>query len=181
MLLQEKRQIAICVTTVLMVGWFVLLDYMPVWKRMNSVKKSRTAQKRAIERVATKKGQIPKLEKQLEQLRLKVENYEKQIPKDRNLGDFLQMIADLMTQQGLREQLIEPGSEVKEGKLQCIPVTMKCKGNLEQLFEFYNLLQNMDRLVRIEDVKLVNESNFSGDVSMHTNAVIYYRMEAGKG
>ena len=56
-----------------------------------------------------------------------------------------------------------------------------CKGSLKQIFEFYKALQGLDRLVRIEQVKLVNDNDFSGRVSMHTEAVIYYRAGATQG
>jgi hypothetical protein len=51
---------------------------------------------------------------------------------------------------------------------------MQCKGRLTQIFEFYKQLQKLDRLVRIEQVKLVNDSSFEGEVSMETKLVIYY-------
>jgi Tfp pilus assembly protein PilO len=58
---------------------------------------------------------------------------------------------------------------------------MQGKGRLKQIFEFFGRLQSLDRLVRIEQVKLVNDRDFSGEVSMQTKAVIYYRTEAGQG
>jgi len=36
-------------------------------------------------------------------------------------------------------------------------------------------------LIRIERVELVNDNNFSGEVSMQTKAVIYYRDKVGQG
>jgi hypothetical protein len=58
---------------------------------------------------------------------------------------------------------------------------MKCKGKLAQIFEFYRRLQGMDRSVRIEQVKLFNDSDFSGEVSMDAKAVIYYMAKVGQG
>ena len=114
-------------------------------------------------------------------LQQKLENYETNIPEQRDLGVFLHRIADLMNEHKLSGQVIEPRKEIKTDKLNCIPVNMKCKGKLAQIFEFYRRLQMLDRLVRIEQVELRNDSDFSGRaVSMDAKAVIYYSAKAGQ-
>ena len=93
----------------------------------------------------------------------------------------MQRIANLMNEHNLQGQLIQPGKEIKAGELNCIPVNMQCKGRLSQIFEFYRRVQGLDRLVRIEHVKLVNDGDFGGEVNMQINAVIYYGAEVGQG
>ncbi len=77
--------------------------------------------------------------------------------------------------------MIEPLKEVKSEELNCIPVNMECKGKLAHIFEFYRRLQGLDRLVRIEQVKLTNDSDYNGQVSMEARTVIYYRAKVGQG
>jgi hypothetical protein len=40
-------------------------------------------------------------------------------------------------------------------------------------------LQTLDRLIRIEQIKLSNDGKYKGQVSMETKAVIYYRAKVG--
>jgi hypothetical protein len=42
-------------------------------------------------------------------------------------------------------------------------------------------MQSLDRLVRIEHVELVNDSDFTGEVSLQTKVVIYYRPKSQRG
>jgi Tfp pilus assembly protein PilO len=77
--------------------------------------------------------------------------------------------------------VIEPHKEVKGEKLNCIPVNIQCKGKLDRIFEFYRRLQGLDRLVRIEQVKLTNDSDYDGQVTMEARAVIYYSAKVGQG
>jgi Tfp pilus assembly protein PilO len=77
--------------------------------------------------------------------------------------------------------VVAPGEEIKADKLNCMPVNMQCKGKLGQIFEFYRQLQRLDRLVRIESVKLVNSDDLSGQVSMQTRTVVYYRPNVDQG
>jgi len=163
------------------VGGFVLFRYLPLQRRIKAVKQTRAAQRLAIAKGTVDGGQLPLLREQLLKLQRQLGNFEANIPEQRELGVFLQRIANLMNEHNLREQVIEPREEIEADELNCIPVSMKCKGKLTQVFEFYRRLQKLDRMVRIEQVKLHNDSDFSGVVSMETRAVVYYRAEVGKG
>jgi len=74
-----------------------------------------------------------------------------------------------------------PGREIEADKLNCIPVSMQCKGELAQIFRFYRQLQDMDRMVRIEKVMLTNDSSYNGRASMTTEVVVYYRTKVEQG
>jgi len=181
MLFRERQQLAICVVAGVMVGGFVLLRYLPLSKRMKAIRQTKAAQTLTIAKGAADNKQLLLLKEQLLKLQRKLENYEANIPEQRDLGVFLHRIADLMNEHKLSEQVIEPRKEIKTEKLNCIPVNMQCKGKLAQIFEFYRRLQALDRLVRIEQVKLSNDSDFSGEVGMEAKAVIYYRTKVGQG
>ena len=175
---RERRQIVICIVAGAMVGGFVLFRYLPLQERMKSVERTKAAQMLAIAEASSEGMQLPALKEQLLKLQGLAGNYERQVPVGRDLGVFLHRITNLMNEHNLEGQLIQLGQEIEAGGLNCIPVDMQCKGRLAQLFEFYKSLQSMDRLIRIEQVKLESESDFSGEVSMQTQAVVYYRSKA---
>jgi Tfp pilus assembly protein PilO len=164
-----------------MVGGFVMFSYLPLRRETEFIRQAYASQKLAISKALDESRQIPAAREQLFGLQASVGNYERQIPAQRELGEFLQKIADLMDEHNLKGQMIQPGKEIRTGDLNCIPVNMQCKGRLSQIFEFYKSVQGLDRLVRIERVKLVNDGDFGGEVTVQTNAVIYYRAEAGQG
>ncbi len=180
MLFRERQQIAICVAAGVIVSGFVLLRYLPLQKRIKAVKQTRTAQRLAIAKGIADSRQLPLLKEQLLKLQRQLGKYEANIPERRALGTFLRRIADLMNEHNLKEQVIQPDKEIAVEALKCIPVSMQCKGKLAQIFEFYKSLQELDRLVCIEQVKLVNNRDFNGEVSMETKAVIYYRSKKVK-
>ena len=181
MLFRERQQIVIFCLAGAMVGGFVLLRYLPLRKRIKVIEQRRAARTLAITKASAESRGLPVLKEELLKLQRVVGNYEANIPGQMALGAFLHRIANLMNEHNLKEQLIQPGEEIEADELNCIPVNMQCKGKLMQIFKFYESLQGLDRLVRIEQVKLVNESNFSGEVSMQTKAVIYYRSEGKQG
>jgi len=157
-----------------MVGAFVFFRYLPLRARNKGLKEQKALKILQVSEQRARSGQIPLLEAQLEELRAVVGDYEAKIPTDRALGPFLSTIADLMNRHNLTEQVITPEQQVPAEQLTCIPVKMQCKGRLAELFGFFDQLQKLQRLIRIERVKLTNDPEFSGQVSMETRAVVYY-------
>ncbi len=174
---RERRQILILCLIGAIVGGFVVFRYLPLRGKMKAIEQRRAVQTVAIAKASAESEQLPVLRGQLLKLQRTVGNYERQVPDRRELGVFLQQITNLMNEQNLKKQVIAPAMEIRMEKLNCIPVNMQCKGKLNQIFEFYKRLREMDRLVRIEQINLVNEGDFSGEVSMKTKANIYYRTE----
>jgi len=181
MLFRKRQQLMIFVAAGVIIGGFGLFRYLPLRRRIKVARQTKAAQALTIAKGTADGKQLPLLKEQLLELQRELENYEANIPERSDIGVFLQKIAGLMNEHNLRGQVIEPRKEIKAEKLNCIPVNMKCKGRLTQIFEFYRRLQGMDRLIRIEQVKLFNDSDFSGEVGMEAKAVIYYRAQAGQG
>ena len=181
MLFRDKQQITICVIAAAIVCVFVLLWYLPLRSKTNAAKQAKAERAIAIAKGTADARQLPLLEEQLLKLEARLGDYEANIPAQRAHGVFLHRIADLMKEHGLSEQVITPGEEIEADRFNCIPVSMRCKGELAQISEFYRRLQTQDRLVRIEKVKLSNDNSYSGQVNMETEAVVYYRAKVEQG
>jgi len=179
MFFRERQQLTICVVAGVIVCVFVLFWYLPLCKRMKAVNQAKTAQTLAIAKGAADSRQLPLLKEQLLKLQNKLGNYQVNIPETNTFGGFLGSVTDLMNENNLKEQEVTPGEEVKAGQFNCIPVSISCKGELAQIFNLYRQFQALDRLVRIEQVKLSNDSGYKGHVSMETKAIIYYRAKVG--
>lgn len=160
------------------VAGFVWFQYLPLKKARKVLGQRRVTQTLAIARSMKESKQVPILEEQLRKLRRTVGDYEVNIPAERALGVFLHRVANLMSEYHLTEQVVQPGKEIEMDELTCIPLDMQCKGKLKQIFEFFRHMRRLDRLVRIMHVKLTNDRDFSGQVTMQTKAMLYYKMES---
>jgi len=177
----KKQQLAIFIIAGVMIADFVLFGYLPLHTRLEDLGQAINTQKLAITRAADESVRMPPLKEQLQKMQNAVAGYQAGVPEQRDLGLFLQQIAALMNEQNLRDQQVQPADEIVVGTLGCIPVNIQGRGRLPQLFEFYKSLQKLDRLVRIERIELSNDNNFSGELSMQTRIVIYYRTQVNKG
>ena len=177
----KKRQIAICIAAIMIIGGFLAFRYWPIHKRMKAIDRERVNARIATNKALALSRKLPGFENEKLEVQEAVSNYAQQVPGNRDLGNFLHRIAELMNAHELSGQKIEPGKEIRTEKVNGIPVDMHCKGRLEQIFGFYKSLQNLDRLVRIDRVELKNGSGFSGNISMQTQAVIYYELKNKQG
>ena len=173
--LRNRKQLIICVSAAVLVLGFILLRYLPMHKKLASIHRDIADRQAGIDLASAQEQQFDSLVSQMQKLKVQVSNYQENIPTERDLGGFLQLIAKLMNEHDLKEQQVQPGEEIKADQLNCIPITMNCKGELNQVFSFFESLQGLERSVRIEHVKLTNEKDFSGIVNLQTKAIIYYR------
>ncbi len=172
-----KKQLVICLVAAVLVVGFLLLRYFPLRRRAQMVEQARTEHKLALAEMRSRSKQLSVLDRQLHDLRLQVGDYDQRIPQQRGLAAFLQTVSDLMDEHQLADQQVLRGSEMEVDSLGCIPLTVQCRGTLKQVFGFYKELQGLQRLVRVELVKLENNDAFTGTVSMETEAVVYYRRD----
>jgi Tfp pilus assembly protein PilO len=170
----RKRQMWVYLVGALFIIDFVFYGYLPSQRRLRSLHSATTRQVHLIRTAAAQSRELPKLKLRLKNVEEVVDNYEAHVPAERALGKFLQEIARIMDQHNLADQVVVPQSEIACAGANCIPVHMNCRGSLKEVFGFFTDFQAMGRTVRIEKVTLKNDSEYSGQVSMHTEAVIFY-------
>jgi Tfp pilus assembly protein PilO len=180
-LFREKQQIMICLTAAIAFGGFFLFRFLPLHKKNKAVKQTRNSQNITIAKGIADSELLPLFMEQLHKLKSELGNFEANIPDQRDLGIFVHEIAELMNTYKLKEQQITPKPEIAMDELNCIPVSLQCRGNLAQIFKFSQKLQELERLIRIQKVKLTNDDDYKGQVLMESDVVIYYRPELTHG
>jgi Tfp pilus assembly protein PilO len=176
----EKQQLGIFAAIIGMTAVFAVLQYMPLRSRAHAMEQVKAAQLSTGTKTETQIKNLPAMRTQLAQMQVTIGNYEEKIPDERKLGTFLQEIADVMNKHNLSDQVVQPDSEIKIDNIACIPVRMQCSGTLRQIFEFFESLRKIERLMRIEQVQFKNDHNLTGMVTMVARADIYYRTSAAQ-
>ena len=172
--IKEKKQLAIITASVLMLLGFLLLRYIPLRSKAEHLALDTNEIKEQIDQASTQSGQLSLLREKLANLQKTTGLYETKVPSEMSLGVFLQEMATLMNNHGLTEQKVLPGEEHQAGVLKSIPITMYCKGTTSQVFDFFESLPQLDRSIRIEDISLVNDADYSGLIAMQATVIIYY-------
>lgn len=175
--LDRQQVIIICIGS-LLIGGFGAFKYVPILRQKNAVKKQMDQQVQVIEEVRARSVLVPELRQKKHETELKLQEFSQKIPPGRNFAQLWQQIADVMNEHKLKEQLVQPGPELKTSRICSIPLTIECKGSLNQLFSFFRDLESFDRLIRFEEIQFENDTDFTGFVKMNAKANIYYQPES---
>lgn len=171
----DRQQLIIVLLGVLVGGGFAIFRYIPIVRQKYTIQKEMEQQDQVIDEICSLSVLIPELKQQKNQLEKQLLPFEQKVPRGRNLAELWRHIAEVMNECGLTDQLVQPGAELKSDQLCSIPLTIECKGSMEQIFSLFKSLENVDRLVRVEEVNLENEKDFSSTVKMKARASVYYQ------
>lgn len=171
----QRKQIVIGLTAAVIIVCCLVFVHIPMNLKVRAFRSRQGVAELFVRQVEAQSGRLSQMAGQRDELSRQVEKYESSVPQGRNLGEFLQVIAALMDKYELKDQSVKPENEIAADRINCIPIDMHCRGKLARLFEFYKSLQSLDRLVRIEKLKLENDRDLTGEVSMETRAIIFYR------
>jgi Tfp pilus assembly protein PilO len=174
---KNKQQISVYIVAGMLITDFIFFGYLPSHQRIKSLSRASAQQAQIISNAAAQQTALPEMRKKLQQYLDMTENFEAVIPAQRKLGEFLQQIDNIIRENELTNQIVAPEAEIKAEDVSCIPIAIECKGSLLHIFKFFQSLQQLDRLVRVEHVKLENDKSFNGIVKMNTRIVIFYRIQ----
>ncbi len=142
---------------------------------MAEIRRTRDQQVSALAQVRQYTMGIPALRRQADDLRVKLADYDRRIPPDRQFANLWHRMAEVMDKHNLQEQVVQPGAETTSQIVGCIPITIQCSGTLEQIFEFLKSLADFERLIRIEELQLQNDAEYSGQIKLSAAAKVYYQ------
>jgi len=170
----DKQQLIILALSAVILCGFGVFQYIPIARQKHAIGVQMKQQDQLSNMIYSQSVLLPELKHQEKQLLEELTPFSKKIPQGRNFAPLWQQIADVMNEYQLTDQLVQPGEELKSERLCSIPLTLECRGSLEQLFAFFQAMENMDRLVRFEEIKFENDSDFNAVVKLNAKANVYY-------
>lgn len=174
----EKKQVQIIVIAAVIIVGFTVLRFYPLARRMAKIRRTRGEQVAAVTQVRQYTLGIPALRRQAADLRVQLADYDRRIPGDRQFADLYHQMAEAMSRHNLQDRIVQPGAETTGQSVGCIPITIQCSGTLDQTFEFLKSLADFDRLIRIEELQLQNDAEYSGLIKLNAAAKVYYQTAA---
>ena len=174
MKLDKQQLIILGLSTVILCG-FGVFQYAPVIRQKHAIRSRMAQQDQISETICSQSALLPELKQREKQLQEELIPFSRKVPQGRHFARLWQQIADVMNECKLTDQLVQPGEELKSDQLCSIPLTFECQGSLKQLFTFFQAMENMDRLIRFEEVKFENDSDFGAVVKLNAKANVYYQ------
>ena len=174
----QKEQLIILIIASVLLGGFALLRFIPLAGHARSVRTAKAESELQRKRLAKYRKELPVLKKKIEEYQVKVGNFDAGIPVDRKFASLCDKITGMMNEHKLNNQLIQPGKEIVGEDVNSVKLDINCSGKLSQIFGFFKAIENLERVIRIDNLDMKSEAD-SDVISVKANAVVYYR--TGKG
>ena len=127
-----------------------LAVFLPQQRKLNAMHAEIITQKQAIEVNAAKASIVPEMVRQIQELKSRYTNFDRRLPKQKELGGFLREISGNLAQEHLANQLIEPGNPVRQELYHTLPIIMRFEGSYLSLAKFLDRIDSMERFTRVQ-------------------------------
>lgn len=174
-ILKDKKQLVLIAVILMLPVAFFAFRYLPARSEIAELEESKKAGQNLLNDAEIKNAVLKDLRAEVEKTEKQVAKFDQKIPAEKSLGSFLQIIAELMDENGLADQNVRPGDTFKTDNFYCIPLSIDCKGDIQQVFNFYRSLKQMPRVVTIDQIRLTNSKNHDGNLEMIAKVLIFYR------
>ncbi len=151
----------------------VFLVYSPQNRKLESIQSEIVAESASLEADGQKAAVVPEMLKQIETMRVRYKDFDRRLPKRKELGGFLKEISENLSSESLGNQLIEPGSPTQQELFYTLPIIVRFRGPYLSLAKFLEKIDRMERLTRVQKLTVVNDPKDQVlDVTMQLN--IYF-------
>jgi Tfp pilus assembly protein PilO len=147
--------------------------YLPQGRKLQQVQGAIDSQKAALESQSQKASVVPDIVRQLQDMKKRYKDFDRRLPKQKELGGFLREISGNLAEEKLSNQLIEPGNPTREELFHTLPIIMRFRGSYLSLTSFLKRIDTMERLTRVQKLKVVGDPKEEGlNIEMQLN--IYF-------
>jgi len=171
----DRKQVILLAITAAVGAGSAMFGYLPIAHQKMVLRESMRRNALTLEQIRVQGRQLPDLEKKVEALEQKAVEFDEKAPRERQFAQLWQTITQIMNEHQLSNQLVQPGVEVRGEPVSRMELTLQCTGSFENVFELFRCLEQMDRLIRIESVKLNNDAEFSGQLNVQACASVYFQ------
>ncbi len=148
--------------------------YVPQSRKLNELRGEVVAQEEAIKMDLQRATVVPEIRNQVQELRNRYVNWQRRLPKQKELGQFLREISTQISDRSLSNQVIEPGNPTREELYHTLPIIMKFDGPYPSMAQFLQGLEKMERLTRVQRIRVKNDPKKDGEVDVELRLNIYF-------
>ncbi len=152
----------------------ILAVFIPQGKKLDSIKTSIAARKIALADGTKKAAVVPQMVRKVESMKSRYKDFDRRLPKSKEMGEFLQEITAVRAASELTEARMETGTPVSEELFNTMPIRMRFRGRYLALAELLRRLDGMQRLTRVERLVIKSSGEAPDDLDIELQMNIYF-------
>ena len=171
----NRAQWVLGVTLATLVAAFYVLVYRPNEQRLANLNTEIQNRQRDLQENKTRVQILPDVVRAVSAMSIRLESFNKKLPRQPDLGPFINDITELGHQSSLRKVFVEPGKP-QLGELYAEwPISLKFEGDFLNAFAFLRRTEEMQRLTRVRGLKLRSPNGGkTGQVQVELSMNIYF-------
>ena len=183
----RRLRMALSIGLAVMVLLFVFAGYLPAKHRLDALHGQIESKTREVEDKQNKAQNLPLLALEVNELESRVRDYDRQFPRQADLGDFIRDITRVSQQLALRDFKYQPAAPKRgDGAPQTrnnafgdpayfeLPIQMNFKGDFLNVNAFLSEVEHLSRLTRVRRLAIHTKDIKSGLVEVEIGLNIYY-------
>ncbi|HEV8378541.1 MAG TPA: type 4a pilus biogenesis protein PilO [Tepidisphaeraceae bacterium] len=153
---------------------FAFAGYLPAKHRLDALQGQIQSKTRDLEANQNKARNLPLLAMEVQELESRVRDYDRQFPRQADLGDFIKEITRVSQQLTLRDWKYQPGAPRRGDAYFELPIQMNFQGEFLNVFSFLTEVEHLQRLTRIRKLAIKNKDAKTGMVEVEIGLNIYF-------
>ncbi len=169
-----RAQWTLTVVTVCVVAGFFVFAFRPTNQRRNALREEIATKIGLLETNQGRAQGLNTLALEVDHLRIKLERFNKILPKTPGLGEFINDTAQISNQFAIRKLMHQPGMMRRVDLYGEIPIVMSFEGESSNVFNFVRQLEEMQRLTRVKSLTVKCKDGKLGQVDVNLAMNIYF-------
>lgn len=171
----KRAQWVLGIALVVMVVVFYTFAYRPNSQRLSDLQSEIDAKRNQLSNNRTQVQVLPDVLIAVNQMRTRLEKFDKKLPGQPDLGPFINDITELSHQAALRKVEVNPGVPQRNDSYAEWPISLKFEGDFVSAFSFLRKAEDMQRLTRVKNLKIRStDAAKSGTVQVELSMNIYF-------
>lgn len=176
---KNQQYVVVAVLAIAIAGAFWYFWYDPKSVERDGLKKNLADLNAQIQELNVVKANLPALEKEVEQLSLRLEQLRRILPPAKETPDLMKRLQALASQSNLKIKSFVPGQTAQRDFYQEWPIEINVEGTYPNLATFFDRVGRLPRIVNIGNLKTsaAAKPTFTTTLSAQYTAMTYVYME----
>jgi type IV pilus assembly protein PilO len=169
-----RAQWILAIGVVLLAGGFYLFGYRPASHELKSLRQQIDSKQRTLEVSRVRAADLPAVAREVEYLQARLQRFDKKMPKQQNLDQFIRDVDRYSQDSALRNLVVQPGAVKRHELYAELPITLRFQGNFPAVHSFLRQIEDMPRLTRVRSLQVRSRDGRGGTVDVELSTSIFY-------
>jgi Tfp pilus assembly protein PilO len=165
------------VVALLLTAAFYLIGIRPAQTQRALIESTITAQEKELRLGQARAQSLPVVEHQVEELRSRLQRFDKKLPKKPDMDQFMRDITRVSDAASLKKVTVQPGTPKRSDLFSEMPITLNFTGDFPSVVTFLKQTEEMQRLTRVRSLAIKTKDPQKGSVEVDVSMSIYFADE----